>query len=422
MTLPIRKQTARRRGTAVYVSVLGVAFMVAVIGLCAMQVARLELRGVVDDNDLEEARLLAIAAIERGAASINADPNWRSNYAPNDYYSAPLGRGTCHWKLVDDDGDLTDDETDPVRIYGYGQVGRASYSSSALSFPNWPPLTCLETALSAGDNISFGLAVVTCNQTISANNSTSASGTVTADVEAVNAINGGVYIGSTTTGIAPRDMPESTVFDYYLANGSAIDINTLPVQGAFRDIIDAVISPDLNPYGATNSQGIYIIDCQGQKLRIRFSRIIGTLVVINADPGSQLAGGINWSPAVANYPALLVSGSFQINTPTLDGLSELLRLKNFNPTGAPYMGSTDSDMLDVFPARIRGLVYVSDSLITSQSPDFDGVVVAGNDVTTSGTLNLTYQSTFLDDPPPGFLRTVPDMWLEPGSWRREQSP
>jgi hypothetical protein len=57
----------------------------------------------------------------------------------------------------------------------------------------------------------------------------------------------------------------------------------------------------------TNAQGIYWIDCAGNKLVIERSRIVGTLLVTNPGAGSCINNGpINWTPAVAGYPALLV--------------------------------------------------------------------------------------------------------------------
>ena len=37
-----------------------------------------------------------------------------------------MGSGTFTWKLVDDDGDLADDDSDPVTIYGIGRVGAST--------------------------------------------------------------------------------------------------------------------------------------------------------------------------------------------------------------------------------------------------------------------------------------------------------
>ena len=61
------------------------------------------------------------------------------------------------------------------------------------------------------------------------------------------------------------------------------------------------------PRRGTNAQGLYWINCAGNKLVIERSRIKGTLLVLNPGSGSMIgAGPISWSPATPGYPALLV--------------------------------------------------------------------------------------------------------------------
>ena len=75
-----------------------------------------------------------------------------------------------------------------------------------------------------------------------------------------------------------------------------------------RFIYRKVLSPSVNPFsGGTNAEGIYWINCNGNRLTIERSRIHGTLLVVNPGAGSSIAHGpISWAPAVAGYPALLV--------------------------------------------------------------------------------------------------------------------
>ena len=69
--------------------------------------------------------------------------------------------------------------------------------------------------------------------------------------------------------------------DFYIDN---IDIRE-NVSGRF--IYREVISPSLNPFGvSTNSEGIYWINCNGNKLIIERSRILGTLLIVNPGVGS----------------------------------------------------------------------------------------------------------------------------------------
>jgi len=52
--------------------------------------------------------------------------------------------------------------------------------------------------------------------------------------------------------------------------------------------------------------------------------------------------------------------------------------------------------------------------------DVDGVVVCGS-IAANSDINLTYRSTFLDYPPPGFAAGS-TMEIAPGSWNRAASP
>ena len=130
----------------------------------------------------------------------------------------------------------------------------------------------------------------------------------------------------------------------------------------------------------------------------------------------------NWEPAVPNYPALMVRGDFVFNTDGGQPLSEWSTKVNYNPPGTPYNGDEDTLIDDTYPTIIKGLVYVSGnaSSMSSMIADFqvfDGTVIVGGDLDADGGLNLTYQPTFLNNPPPGFAAPV-QMIVSPGSWEQ----
>ncbi len=178
-----------------------------------------------------------------------------------------------------------------------------------------------------------------------------------------------------------------------------------------RFIYRQVLSPSLNPFGVTtNPQGIYWINCAGNKLVIERSRILGTLLVVNPGAGSCVANGpIHMSPAVAGYPALLVDADtasdadFAINA-TNRGLSETANGVNYNPAGAPHdeLGQ-DADTNDIYPSAIRGLVATEDDLTYANRALVRGQVIVGGDIAnSSGELEVEFQPDSLLNPPPGF--------------------
>jgi len=413
-----------RRDGSVYVAVLGVAMILGVIGLASMQIARIELRAGVAGDEMARARLMAQSGVEFALGRLDLDPNWRTTYShgveePSDSWISLGTTGMFRFELRDSDGDLADDLTDPVTVRGIGKVGSATSVATVLIEPTGQGLTCLEVSLQSDGNLVLASEItLTTNQIVSSNGNIDASAaeaSIAGNAEAGGNIMG-IVSGSITPNISPpRQMPDNaTVFEYYLANGTIIDINTLPDY----KIDKVVLSSAYNPFGATNAQGIYVIDCQGNPITIKDSRLAATLVLLNPGSGSVMEKDIHWEPAVANFPALLVQGDFIMDWHGEHQLREGDLNVNLNPPGAPYRGETDSDTNDNYPGVIQGLTYISGNLLITRQSTLDGVVVVGGDVAIAADVDLTYRSTFFDNPPPGFgAGSV--MRIVPGTWKRD---
>ena len=197
--------------------------------------------------------------------------------------------------------------------------------------------------------------------------------------------------------------------------------------GDVKVIHRQVLSPTSNPFGATNSEGIYVLDCDGHKISIRDSRIFGTLVLLNQNTGgSEIAGSMHWSPAVIsadptvnNLPALLSNNQLNLNF-TATALDETTLNANFNPSGTPYNGSQDSDKTDTYPSQINGIVYCGSKVaIENSSPSINGMLVANDDIDTKdATLTLKYDPLYFKyNAPPGFRDAV-SYYILPGSYRQ----
>jgi len=259
----------------------------------------------------------------------------------------------------------------------------------------------------AGTNLTFSSATVQSNQvTVSANGSATASSSwVYPKVEVVNTASGS-YQTPPKTGITPRTMPDATAFDYYIANGTPITYASILKSGGQVTLEKDFLSPNRNPYGVTNAKGIYVINCLLGDLRIRNFRIVGTLVILN--PGVfSVQQAVNWEPGIANYPSLLVRGNAELAFSS-GALSESSLGVNFNE---------DTNKTDTYPSLNKGLVYASGNVTTKTSVTIDGVLVIGGTLTAQNTLTLTYESTFLDNPPPGFAG-APEMVISPGTWKQ----
>lgn len=408
-----------------YIIVLGTSVMLTVIGLSALMLVRIERRSIEMGGDFTQARFHAQSAVELALWQVEKLPAWRTSFANGPWrVNQPIGTGTYAIEGRDPiDGDLSNNVTDPVELTAIGYQGDARYKLQVTLTPRIRGFSCLEAALHANRTLAFDGTTLQCDQVISSNDTVTAStSTINSDVEAVTAITGTTYNGTNTTPITPRAMPDTTVFDYYLANGTSMDLALIPKPATSYIVENVVISPTSNPYDALaiNSSGIYIFNCLGADLIIRNSRIVGTLVILDPGPQTEIQQSVNWSPAVSHYPSLLVRGSIQVN---LDAggasLSEAVLATNFNPASTPYNDVTDSDTTDVYPSVISGLIYTSVDLDTAAGLFVEGVVVVGNafNAAAGANIDLTYQPTYLETPPPGFA-LPPIMKIVEGSWRQ----
>ena len=120
----------RRRGS-VYILVLGASLLVAAIGISSLLAARVQRRTVNLTADLMQARELARSGIERvmwGAETDYLGWFWRPMLENGDYENRALGAGTFSVTGVDPvDGNLTNDNADPVVLTSEGVYGDAKY-------------------------------------------------------------------------------------------------------------------------------------------------------------------------------------------------------------------------------------------------------------------------------------------------------
>ena len=115
-----------RRGS-LYIAVLGVATFVAVVGLSALAAVRIQQRVASLNEAAAQADFYAQSATDLTMFWIAADANWRTTYA-NDTWTTERSDGPVrfNFKLVDElDGNLANDPTQPVRLYGRATAGDA---------------------------------------------------------------------------------------------------------------------------------------------------------------------------------------------------------------------------------------------------------------------------------------------------------
>ncbi len=193
-----------------------------------------------------------------------------------------------------------------------------------------------------------------------------------------------------------------------------------------------LLSSQSNPFtGVLNSDGVYVLTCASNKINIRDARIAGTLVILNPGAGSRIEGSVCWEPPVVwstnpsspNMPALIANGALELGLNSAS-LSEALANMNFNPSGSPYAGSTDTDLTDSYPSQVTGVVYSSANLTVSKYSTINGSIVGGSGIVISGATPATSGVVLNQQPlyyyanPPIGFRASPVIKVKSGSIER----
>lgn len=425
----IHRTTRHQRRGYLYVGVMITSTIVAIVGLAAMSVARTQLRNATGGMDDELARILAQSGVELGIAQINNDPSWQTNISHG--VELPAGGvsangGTMHWQLDNGPGGngklltgIGRKDDAEVRL----QVGIGTGGANTVGAPLLVSGTI--NILAATDSLVVNAGPLRCNSTVTNN------GILTADVEAQGFTNGGTHTGSTTVPGPIHDLPDSaTVFDYYVSEGTLIPNSLLDDGSGGLSMSDVLLSPSSNPYGSPDPDGIYVINAQGKSLSIKWVRVVGTLVVINGGTGfndTELAKEVNFEPAYANYPSLMVEGDLLVKI-TDFSLSESDRSRNYNPPGTPWQGITDTDTSDTYFSGFAGVVYCKGKLTlngnnSNKAARFSGTVICDGNlvVEQDSQASIDHDPVPAGNPPPGF-GTSSSGQITPGSWKRIASP
>jgi hypothetical protein len=189
-------------------------------------------------------------------------------------------------------------------------------------------------------------------------------------------------------------------------------------------MIDQLLAPGVNPYGAPNAKGIYVLNCAGKDVIIMSSRIVGTLVMINPGANSAIRGSVCMEPADPSFPAFMTDGKVRLSLGAAP-LSESAENVNFNPPGTPYPymtgtgTNTNGTLTDALPSLIGGLVYAKDDLTIDTSTGIKGVVIGNGQIIVNATgAAVQYNNYYLNNPPPGFTAGTITMKPVPGTWQR----
>lgn len=415
-----------RRGS-VYLAVLGVAMIAAMCVLAGMHVARGRLRGAQNDSDRRRARLLATAAVEHAISLMRQNHSgaggWR-NTLFNNTESAPLefGGGRMSFKLVDEDGILSDDSTDPVWIYGYGRAGKAVWVERAKARTDRGlPLEALNTAVHCSGTLEIqtGMTLTATGAPASTDTTLLLGGQIVGDAHAAAKSGTGTASGTLLVPAAKKGVPFPNVFDDYKARAT---------QLAFTGDLDTIVlAPGRNEYGGgLNADGVYYIATGGTDISLSKVRLNGTLVIDAPGRTVTLDDQCFIAPFRDDFPALIVKGNLALglksNAKPL--LQENTIHHNFNPAGAPYLGTADIDLTDSYPNEVQGVIHVIGNVSIPESGVYRGSLLVQGGVSVAASVQFIHDSELLMNPPIGYS-SDPDgvlMLIQSGTWSREPSP
>jgi len=392
--------------------VLGATTLLTVLGLSSMIIARLERNVAKDAGSGPQARLVAASGLELAVNTISAASSSRATVGSPFYSGGGPGGTTLTVTITDpDDGNLTDSETDSLSVDSTAAHRGLTFRTRATFDPEFVANPRLAYGVVAEGGMTFNSATVFSSAGLFSGGGVSTnSSTIVGQLRAVGTASGSGYTPAALNNQPALPAVDASVFSRWTSVATAISISSL----SGKKLENVVLGPNLNPYGAGNAQGIYVIDCGGQEINVADMRLRGTLILINPDPTSEFNGFVTMEPNSPDAPVLLVSGSMIMDLKPGD-FSESVENRNLNPPGAAYDGVTDSDKNDVYAPVLSGLVYVSGNLTLKQSSTFDGVLLVGGTLIVDKNLVVWHRAPL---PTPLGFRTFSEWNLDAATLRR----
>ncbi len=418
-TLSNRSRTRRRRGS-IYIFVLTTSMIVLTVGLSALAIARIRTRQSMERDDQSEARSLASTAIEHAMSMLDFIDIKNDLDNINGIGIAPFGfgDGTFHWRIIKEHGGepMGDNENVPIRLYGTGLAGDATWTYRVLLSTD-TPLEVLYKALHANDLVFVmaGNSVTVIGAPLSTNGDVSNDGMIDGDVEAASISKTGAITGDLAVPDHIKELPGNNAYSQYVSKATALAYN--------GDLDTIVLTPTVNEYGSgLNVNGIYYIHTNGADIEIRDSRIHGTLVIDAGNGTVRITNAVLMNSYRDNYPVLIVRGDLELDCDGDDELDEGVEGHNFNPVGAPYNSQADADQSDTYLSEIRGLVHVLGDLKFTKPQVIRGVVICEGSVSVGGDPKIIHDPSIAANPPEGYTDPDGDLIIVPGSWQRKPTP
>ena len=379
------KKTHKQKGS-IYVTVLGVSTLIMVIGMSAVINTRIQARENVMIMQGSHAKSNAEAGIAFGLNYIKTTNGWRTFFKDAGGtlgpFNMPNKQGTFEITVIDTvDDNLTSNQSDPVTLFATGRDGNGTFHYAVdLEYKSMG-------LASLSGNMYVGGTLTVLNGTFKADEALYVKGNI---LSSINPIRANIDYGSAysifsmigyrrelETDFDTKALPRSgSIIGDYKQIAEAMDHAKVHHSGGFMYITGQTISPSLPPYNArASSDGVYYLDCRGEKLIIENSRINATLVIDNV-ASIQIRGNVDWKPGKTGYPAIVAEN-----------------------TGTMFINNLAGTTI------IEGIIYSQgDVRFAGTNVHIKGTVITPkNVISNSGTnVTMTYSEDAFLDPPTSF--------------------
>ncbi len=273
--LPPGRCCPRRRGGYVYLAVLFTTLVVVASVAAALSISTSSLRSENDRSRRIGALRLAEGELHRQAAIIRASGQWRTdakNDVFSDWYSLTTdgtemtGSPQARHRFTDRDGQLDDDDHDSAELTIHVKLGGSEAAITATLESDPIPFDLLRYSVTATDDIRIEPdKALSCENPVQVADDCTSGFLTTPRLECSGSVT--VTLRGDLAASA-LSLPSRDTLNDYIAIGTEIPFASIPEQSGDLLIQDIVLSPTLNPYGATDPAGVYWFDARGKTVRI----------------------------------------------------------------------------------------------------------------------------------------------------------
>lgn len=356
MNTPTLDRQSARRGSA-YLLVLGATMIVTTMAIGGAMVLSSEIQSQSKRLELVQTTIAAQSVLELGVLTFDNSASQRKAISRGAaVVSARIGGVKAVVRAAAQDGsDITLDPYDPFTLTAYAEGLNASQGVSIDVTPVDAQPTSFDAAIHAGGSIAMHKSGVSGGPMIGAAGDVTAAATSTVSLPVYSSglIAGGTFTAGTSANVATKVMPSVDGLEYYASRATAIAYTSIP-SGKISGV---VLAPGINPFGASDTNGLYAIDCGGSNLTIENSRIAASLIIWNVGK-LTINSGIHWTTPNENLPALGMRGSDLFVFLTDAAMDEATIHVNLTPLALPFEGVGDATMTSVLPNTLQGAFYV----------------------------------------------------------------